>query len=151
MIDGFSERIAFDSQLLGDFRSRLALVEPLLSFREHRRCQDIGTSRGAWGKESFEALFAIGCHTAFDAVSGDAKSTNDVDLPTGTLANQLGDEHPERGPIIGGMLEDGLDAAEVGPLTVLLNDTDSIIDLRGAIGDKWEQCLWHSTFLLKVT
>ena len=33
---------------------------------------------------------------------------------------------------------------------MLLNHTDPIIDLCGSIGDKWEQCLGHSTFLLKV-
>ena len=71
-------------------------------------------------------------------------------LSTASLAHQLGGEHSERSPILLAMLKHRMDPTEVGPLFVLLNHTDPIVDLCGSIGDKWEQCLGHSTFLLKV-
>jgi hypothetical protein len=51
------------------------------------------------------------------------------------LATELRSKHAKGSSIVLGMLEDGLDAAEVGPSLVLADHADQLIDRGGAIGD----------------
>ena len=148
LIDGLTEGVAFDFQLVGHLRGRAASVQEFLSPGHDLRGEHVGASAAA--KEGFNAFGAIFLDAAFDAVLRDPKRLDDFALSTASLAHQLGAEHSERSPIFLAMLKHRMDPTEVGPLSLLLHHTDPIIDLGGSIGDKWEQCLGHSTFLLKV-
>ena len=150
LMEGLAKGVAFDSQLLGHLGWGPVSVEQFLSPGHDLRGEHVGASAAAGAKEGFNACFAVLLDAAFDAVLRDPKRLDDFTLSTASLANQLGGEHSERSPILLAMLKDRMDPTEVGPLSVLLNRTDPIVDLCGSIGDKWEQCLGHSTFLLKV-
>ena len=150
LIDGLTEGVAFDFQLVGHLGGRAASVQEFLSPGHHLRGEHVGASATAGAKEGFNAFVPIFLDAAFDAVLRDPKRLDDFARSTASLAHQLGAEHSERSPILLAMLKHRMDPTEVGPLSVLLNHTDPIIDLCGSIGDKWEQCLGHSTFLLKV-
>ena len=150
LMEGLAKGVAFDFQLLGHLRWGPASVQEFLSPGHHLRGEHVGASGAAGAKEGFNAFVAIFLDAAFDAVLRDPKRLDDFGLSTASLAHQLGAEHSERSPILLAMLKHRMDPTEVGPLFVLLNHTDPIIDLCGSIGDKWEQCLGHSTFLLKV-
>ena len=54
----------------------------------------------------------------------------------GALANQLCRKHPKRSPVFFGMTKDRSYATEVGPLAMLSNDTDPIVDAAGPSGDE---------------
>ena len=55
------------------------------------------------------------CDAANDALLGDAEGSHDIHLAAGTLADQLGSEHPKRLAVGLGVMKDWLSAAEVCP------------------------------------
>ena len=94
-----------------------------------------GATASARSVEAVDPFLAILRDAAEDAVLGDSEGANDLCLGTRTLATELRGEHAKGLSIVLGMLEDGLDAAEVGPLTVLADHTDQVIDRGGPIGN----------------
>ena len=63
------------------------------------------------------------------------EGADNLRLGTCALAAELCGEHAKRLPIVLRMLEDGLDATEVGPTLAFPDHTDQVIDPRGSIGD----------------
>jgi hypothetical protein len=74
-------------------------------------------------------------NTPPNTVGGNSEGADDVDLPTSSLADQLGREHAKGPPVVLGVMKDGSDATEVGPTMALLDDADEITDASGTIGD----------------
>ena len=65
--------------------------------------------------ERFHAPGAILVDAANDALLGDAEGAHDIHLAAGTLADQLGSEHPKRLAVGLGVMKNWLSAAEVCP------------------------------------
>jgi hypothetical protein len=85
-----------------------------------------------------DAFFAIFTHTPQNATPGDSERSNDVSLFAGTLHTQLCGEHAKRSQISFRMLEHGLRAAEIEPLSILPHDADQITNASRIVGDEWQ-------------
>ena len=68
--------------------------------------------------ERFHAPGAILVDAANDAVLRDAEGAHDIYLAAGTLADQLGSEHPKRVAVGLGVMKDWLGTAEICPLAI---------------------------------
>ena len=83
---------------------------------------------------SRRSLLAILLDTSPHAVGGNSEGADDVDLSAGSLTDQLGSEHAKGPPVVLGVMKDGSNATEVGPLMILLGGADAITDDSGTVG-----------------
>lgn len=67
----------------------------------------------------------------------------DLCLGTRASATELRGEHAKGLTIVLRVLKDGLDATEVGPLTVLAEDADQVTELGSPTRDEGSSCLRH--------
>ena len=115
LLERLAERVEFKAQVLGDFSSAPTSPQQLLclggDLRRHHRSAACRTRR----VERFHAPGAILVDAANDALLGDAEGSHDIHLAAGTLADQLGSEHPKRLAVGLGVMKDWLSAAEVCP------------------------------------
>ena len=128
MVDGFAEGVVADVELLGDLRLEVTGVQQWL-----RTLDDVGRHHGHCAastrfEEALDTFFAILCDTPQNATLGDPKGADDLGLLAGTLVAQWGGEPAKRWQIVLGMLEHGLNAAEIEPFSVPLHDADQITD-----------------------
>jgi capsule polysaccharide export protein KpsC/LpsZ len=72
------------------------------------------------------------------AAFGNSKGLDNVNQFARTLNAQLCREHAKASQIPFVMLEDGLCAAEVRPLSVLPDDADQITDACGIFRNEWQ-------------
>ena len=86
--------------------------------------------------EAVDPFLAILRDAAQETILGDPEGANDLCLGTRPLATELRREHAKGLPVVVGVLEDRLDAAEVGPLLVLTDHADQVIDRGGTVGDQ---------------
>jgi hypothetical protein len=82
-----------------------------------------------------DPFLAILRDAAEDAVFGDSENPDDLCLSTHALTTELCGEHAKGLTIARRMLEDGLDATEVGPPPVLMDHADQVVDLGGPMRD----------------
>ena len=96
LLERLAERVEFKAQVLGDFSSAPTSPQQLLclggDLRRHHGSAACRTRR----VERFHAPGAILVDAANDALLGDAEGAHDIHLAAGTLADQLGSEHPKR-------------------------------------------------------
>ena len=102
-------------------------------WRHHRRA---ASSTGF--VKTFDAFLTIFVHTPQNTALGDAKSFDDLRLFAGALDTQLCRIHAKGSQIPFAMLEYGLRAAEVRPLSILSDDADQITDPRGIFSNQWQ-------------
>ena len=143
VLDGLAEGVEFDTQFLSDSTPGPATEQEFLRAtddvqRHHRR-----STFGAGLIERRHAPFVELFDPALHGVLRDAEGLEDFGLPTVSLNDQGSCKPLERRVVVLGVVEDRNNSTEVGPDPALLDDTDPVIDLRGPIGDKCEQCLWH--------
>ena len=119
LLERLAERVEFKAQVLGDFSSAPTSPQQLLylggDLRRHHRSAACRTRR----VERFHAPGAILVDAANDALLRDAEGAHDIYLAAGTLADQLGSEHPKRVAVGLGVMKDWLSAAEICPLAIL--------------------------------
>ena len=136
LLERLAERVEFEAQVLGDFSSAPTSPQQLLGLgrdlRRHHRSTACRTRR----VERFHAPGAILVDAANDAVLRDAEGSHDIHLAAGTLADQLGSEHPKRVAVGLSVMKHWLSAAEVGPLAIFAHDTDKVADPSGPVGDE---------------
>ena len=77
-----------------------------------------------------------GVDTPQNATLGDSEGFNDLCLFAGTLGAELCGEHAKGSQITFGMLEYGLDAAEIEPLSILPHDAHQITDASSILGNQ---------------
>jgi hypothetical protein len=85
--------------------------------------------------EAVNPFLAILGDTAKDTVLGDSEDAYDLCLGARAFATKLGGEHPIGLTIILRVLKDRQNAAEVGPLIVLMDHADHVTDLGSPMGN----------------
>ena len=85
--------------------------------------------------EAADPFSAILRDAAQHTIFRDTEGANDLCLRARALATELRGEHAKGLCVVVGVLEDRPDAAKVGPLLVLTNDANRVIDWGGAIWD----------------
>ncbi len=80
-------------------------------------------------------FLAILRDAAENAILGDSESPDNLGLGARALTTKLCGEHAKGLTIARRMLEDGLDATEVGPLLVFTDHADQVVDLGGPMRD----------------
>ena len=99
-------------------------------------CHHAAAARGPWAIERLDSFFAILFDTSFDADRADAEGFDDLDLFACSLADQLRGEHAKGIAVALGMTENGSGAVEPGPLVILVDDADEVIDGSSPVGDE---------------
>ena len=99
-------------------------LQQLLSLLDNLRGHHRSPASSTGSVKTADAFFAIFLDTPQNATLGDAKGLDDLCLFAGTLHAKLGGEHAKGSQITFSMLEHGLRATEVEPLSVLSHDAD---------------------------
>jgi len=137
LIDGFAKRVIRDVEFASDVGFGVSLRKLLLSqlddFRSHHRSAASATRF----VESLDAFGLIFVDTPQHAAFGNSKGLDNVDQFARTLNAELCREHAKASQIPFVMLEDGLRAAEVRPLSILPDDADQITDASGIFRNEW--------------
>jgi hypothetical protein len=150
VLDGLAKGVELDSQFIGHSAPGPAAEEEF-----PRATDDVG---GHHRRSAFRAALikrpntplAVLLDPTLHGVLRDAEGLEDLGLTTRSLIDQLRRKPLERRAVVLGVTEDGKNPTRVGPGPAHFEDADPIIDLRGPIWDKWEQCLWHGTFLSRM-
>jgi len=129
LLDRFAKRVAFDVQFLGDFLAGVTGSEQLLRLHDDFGGHHRGTTASARSVEAVDPFLKILRNATKDTVLRDPEGTDDLCLGTRALATQLRGEHAKGLTIVLRVLKDGLDAAEVGPLTLLAEHADQVTEL----------------------
>jgi hypothetical protein len=91
----FGERIALDSQPVGHFRCLQTLIQELLRFFQHRRCQYRRPAGLPLGIKSFRSLLAVEFHGPFDTDRRYPKGPGNISLFGIAALTELGGDHPK--------------------------------------------------------
>ena len=129
LVDRFAKRVAFDVQLLGDFVAGVTDGEQLLRLHDDFGGHHRGATASARSVEAVDPFLEILRNATKDTVLRDSEGTYDLCLGTRASATELRREHPKGLTIVLRVLKDGLDAAEVSPLTVLEEHADQVTEL----------------------
>ena len=128
MIDRFTKGVVRDVDFARDFGFGVAFREQLLSLLDDFRGHHRSAASLTRFVKAVNAFFAILVDTPQNATLGDSKGFNDLCLFAGILGAELCGEHAKGSQITFGMLEYGLDAAEIELLSILPHDAHQITD-----------------------
>ena len=138
LVDGFAQCVVGNIQLTGYLRFGPALLEALLSLHDDFRGHHPSPANSTRLVKTSDAFLAILFDTPYHTTLGDPEGFDGLRLFAGTLDAQLCGEHAEGWLIALSMFENGLNAAEIEPFSILPHYADPITDAGSIFGNKWQ-------------
>jgi len=137
LIDGFAKRVIRDVEFASDVGFGVSFRQLLLNQSDDFRSHHQSAASATGFVKSLDAFVLIFVDTPQHAAFGNAKGLDNLDQFARTLNAELCREHAKASQIPFVMLEHGLRAAEVRPLSILPDDADQITDASGIFRNEW--------------